>query len=94
MDSPGTVQEKYEAMKAQKVRKGHWNADAEKELRRALGMPETEAPVVELAKPAKKSSAKPKVSTRAKVGKKVEAKVEEPKDVEPTESALAEEVKA
>lgn len=42
---PGTLEEKYEIMKARKVADGSWNEDSELELRRVLGM--NDAPVQE-----------------------------------------------
>lgn len=44
---PGTLEEKYEIMKARKVADGSWNEDSELELRRVLGMGVEQAQVEE-----------------------------------------------
>lgn len=58
---PGTPREKYEAMKAQLIKKGRWNASQDSVLRTSLGLPATDVaaevkPAAKPAKPAKKVS--------------------------------------
>lgn len=67
---PGTLEEKYEIMKARRVADGSWNEDSELELRNALGMNEQQGEVTpEAASTDVPAVTKPRAKSRVKAKK-------------------------
>lgn len=67
---PGTLEEKYEIMKARRVADGSWDEDAEIGLRRSLGMNDQQGEVTpEAASTDVPAVTKPRAKSRVKARK-------------------------